>query len=258
MSPINDYIEDSPESISATIDSEDKASAASLQVDTDKDPNESSASQHHTLRSLRSRPRTLAVSLAPIATKLHRKIKVDEDVHRHLDYSPASFPSLDPNIYPTRRHSPSLLTDADHALNFRRHRWNLARVNYCELERLDDYCPQSDQTALSSPPPSPLSTDQDIIGWDHFMSGRISISFSPIVASYFRINKSGRRFTTKIWFTAVIASLFEIHQQAWLTFYSTNTCTSSTNKIASPPKKTLLSLIAQYYQLSGILRKLQR
>ena len=143
MSPINDYIEDSPESISATIDSEDKASAASLQVDTDKDPNESSASQHHTLHSLRSRPRTLAVSLAPIATKLHRKIKVDEDVHRHLDYSPASFPSLDPNIYPTRRHSPSLLTDANHALNFRRHRWNLARVNYCELERLDDYCPQS-------------------------------------------------------------------------------------------------------------------
>ena len=56
----------------------------------------------------------------------------------------------------------------------------------------------------------------------------------------------------------MIASLFEIHQQVWLEFYSVNRCTSSTNKIASPPKKTLLSIVAQYYQLSGNLRKLQR
>ena len=120
---------------------------------------------------------------------------------------------------------------------FRRHRWNLARVDYCELERLDDEGTQSDQIVLSSPLPSTPGTDQDTIGWDHFIRGRISISFTPIVATYFRIKKLGRRFTTKKWFTAVIAFLFEIHQQAWLEFCSTSTRTSSTNKIASPKKK---------------------
>ena len=158
-SPINDYIKDSPGSISAAIDSDDKASTESLQADTDEDPNESSTSQHHTLRPLRLRPRTLAVSSVPIATKLHQKIKEDEDVHRHLHDSSASFSSLDPNLYLTRWYSPSLPTDATHTLNYQRHRRNLARVNYCELERLDDYDPQSDQTALSSSPLSPLITD---------------------------------------------------------------------------------------------------
>ena len=56
----------------------------------------------------------------------------------------------------------------------------------------------------------------------------------------------------------MITSLFEIHQQAWLEFCSTNMRTSSTNKIAFPQKKTFLSLVAQYYQISGNLRKLQR
>ena len=66
-SPIDD-IEDSPESISTAIGTDDKVSAESLQAGTDEDSHESIVSQHHILRPLRTRPRTLAVSSVPIET----------------------------------------------------------------------------------------------------------------------------------------------------------------------------------------------
>ena len=56
----------------------------------------------------------------------------------------------------------------------------------------------------------------------------------------------------------MISSLFDIHQQAWIEFWSATTRPSCTGNIASAQKKTLLCLVEKYYQLSGNLRKLQK
>ena len=108
---------------------------------------------------------------------------------------------------------------------------------YCELEPHDDAQHCSEYLAVASTPAAELCTDQDSIGWEHFVRGRLSLSFTPIIADYYRANKLGRRFTTKKWFSTVIASLFEIHQQAWGEFCSATSRTDSTNKIPSPKKK---------------------
>ena len=99
--------------------------------------------------------------------------------------------------------------------------------------------------------------NQDTIGWEHFIRGRMSHSFSPIVASYHYDNKISHRFTSQKWYSSVIVALFDIHQQAWIEFCSTTTRKSSTKNIASP-KKTLPRLVENYYSLSTSLQKLQR
>ena len=35
------------------------------------------------------------------------------------------------------------------------------------------------------------------IGWDHFIRGRITSSFLPIVANYYKTNKVGRRYSAR-------------------------------------------------------------
>ena len=161
----------------------------------------------------------------------------------------------DPKLFQTRQHSPSLPTDVDPKVTPRRRRRNLARIDYCVDDTLSDV---SDHLAIPLTPDAEPRIDQTSIGWEHFIRGRLSLSFTPIIADYYRANKLGRRFTTKKWFSAVIASLFDIHQQAWREFCSATTRTNSTNKITFPPKKTLLCLVETYYKLSGTLRKLQK
>jgi len=64
-----------------------------------------------------------------------------------------------------------------------------------------------------------------------------SVSFiSPVVSSYYRDNKLGRRFISQHWYSSVIAALFDIHHQAWIYFCSATTWKRSTKNIASPQK----------------------
>ena len=81
-----------------------------------------------------------------------------------------------------------------------------------------------------------ITSAQDSIGWEYFIRSCITLDFSPIVNSYSRSNILGRLFTSKKWFTAVIASLFDIHQQAWIESCSATTRKRSTDNISSPKK----------------------
>ena len=169
----------------------------------------------------------------------HRTID-DKPNHRHLDDS--STLSSTPESLPRspRLNSPAPFNDGNLVNKSRRHRNNLPRINYSELEPQDDDQHSSDYLAVASTPAAELRTDQDSIGWEHFVRGRLSLSFTPIIADYYRANKLGRRFTTKKWFSAVIASIFDIHQQAWGEFCSATSRTDSTHKIASPKKNSLV------------------
>ena len=189
------------------------------------------------------------------ATKNHRLITQDKPTYRHLDDSSTLLSTHELFPRSPRMHSPSLYNDVVLVTKSRRHRWNLTPINYCELEQNDAALSRSDHLAPSFTPDAVLRTDQDSIGWEHFIRGRLSLSITPIIANYYRANKLGRRFAAKKWFTAVIASLFDIYQQAWIDFCSATTRNSSTGNIASP-KKTLLCLVEKYYQLSGNLQKL--
>ena len=191
------------------------------------------------------------------AIKNHRLITQDKPNYRHLDDSSTllSTPELLPRS--PRLNSPSLYNDVALVTKSRRRRRNLTHINYYELEQNDAAQSRSDHLVPSSIPDTALRTDQDSIGWEHFIRCRLSLSFTPIITDYYRANKLRRRFTAKKWFTAVITSLFDIHQQAWIDFYSATTRTSSTSNIYSP-KKTLLCLVEKYDQLSGNLQKLQK
>ena len=154
--------------------------------------------------------------------------------HRHLDDSSTSFSTSDPLPRSPRPHPPSPHNDVVLVAKPRRRRRNLARINYCELDQTDADQPCSDLLDLPLTPQPEHRTDQDSIGWEHFIRGRLSLFFTPIVVDCYRANKLGRRFSTKTWFTAVIASLFNIHHQAWKEFCSATTRTGSTSNIASP------------------------
>ena len=104
-----------------------------------------------------------------------------------------------------------MTTADDTKVTPRRRRWNLARIVYCVDDTLSDI---SDHLAIPLTPDAESRTDQTSIGWEHFIRGRLSLSFTPIIADYYRANKLGRRFPAKKWFTTVIASLLDIHPQA--------------------------------------------
>ena len=148
--------DDSSESINAETDANDNASTESLQADIDEDPDDSKVSHPADTdadadkSTTNSQANTDANKISiPSVTKQHRTKEQDKDVHRHLDDSPASFSSLEPNLHSKRLYSPSMPTTADHEVKPRRRRRNLARVNYCELERPDDEGTWSDPIVLS-------------------------------------------------------------------------------------------------------------
>lgn len=64
-----------------------------------------------------------------------------------------------------------------------RSRRNLVRINYCEL---NDTTPERRLNGThedNSDSAAKITTDQDTIGWEQFIRGRLSISFSFIVFS---------------------------------------------------------------------------
>ena len=74
---------------------------------------------------------------------------------------------------------------------------NIHRVKYCEIDNpfLDQQLSYSLETSTDTA--VPIHFDQDRIGWDHFVRGRISLDFSQIVDSYYRSNKLERWFTSQ-------------------------------------------------------------
>ena len=153
---------------------------------------------HNTHCSTRNKPRLSSDSST--ATRLHRSKKQENNNHRHKpnhchndDYSASSSTNY-PKLFPTRQHSPSLTTTDDPKVTPRRRRWNLARIDYCVDDTLFNI---SDHLAIYPTPDAEPRTDQKSIGWEHFIRGHLSLSFTPIITNYYRANKLGQRFTTK-------------------------------------------------------------
>ena len=45
---------------------------------------------------------------------------------------------------------------------------------------------------------------QTSIGWEHFIRGRLTSSFHPVINSYYRSNKLGRKFKSFTWYRNII------------------------------------------------------
>ena len=131
------------------------------------------------------------------ATINHRPITQDKPNHRPLDDSSTLLFTPEPNPRSPRLHSPSPYNDVALVTKSHRRRRNLTCINYCELDQNDTANSRSDLLAFPSTPDAELRTDQDSIGWEHFIHGRLSLSFTPITADYYRANKLGRRFPAK-------------------------------------------------------------
>ena len=61
---------------------------------------------------------------------------------------------------------------------------------------------------------------QKNIGWNHFVRGRITTLFQPVVRSYFRQNKLPMKFSGRYWSRHMIKALFNIHHEEWQTYCS--------------------------------------
>ena len=61
-------------------------------------------------------------------------------------------------------------------------------------------------------------THQTSIGWEHFIRGRLTSSFHPVINQYYRIKKLGRRFHSSVWYRIIIRLLWKIYHKAWLQY----------------------------------------
>ena len=63
-------------------------------------------------------------------------------------------------------------------------RRNIDIINYCEIDNIASESLHN--LTLDSPAElvNKINTDQNTIGWDHFIRDHLSLSFSPIAASY--------------------------------------------------------------------------
>ena len=150
----------------------------------------------------------------PSATKQYRTITQDKTDNRHLDNSFTSFSTSKSLPRSPRPHSTSPQNDVNLVAKPRRHRRNLARMNYCELDQTDAAQPRCNLLDIPSTLEPEHRTDQDSIGWDHFIRSRLSLSFTPVVADYYRANKLGWRFTTNNCLLLRSPLSSKIHQQA--------------------------------------------
>ena len=96
---------------------------------------------------------------------------------------------------------------------------------------------------------------QTIIGWEHFIRGRLTLSFHPILNKYYRSNKLGRRFKSATWYRTIIRALWQLHQQAWLDYCNIIHTPPKSTTLPSPAKITLLALVEKYILESSILPK---
>ena len=72
---------------------------------------------------------------------------------------------------------------------------------------------------------------QTSIGWEHFIRGRLTSPFNPVINKYYRSNKLGRRFKSSTWYRNMIRFTWQLHHKAWLEYCDT---------IHAPPKLSTL------------------
>ena len=96
-------------------------------------------------------------------------------------------------------------------------------------------------------------TNQNSIGWGHFIRGLLESSFHPALNQYYRTNKLGRRFHSSVWYRTIIRLLWKIHHKAWLEYCDSGHIPQKFNTLSSPAKTTLLTLVAKYKTETDIL-----
>ena len=99
---------------------------------------------------------------------------------------------------------------------------------------------------------------QNDIGWNHFIRGRITSAFRPIVQQYYSSNKLGRTFKGTRWEKQMITSLLNIHIEEWIENCSITHLPSPGIKNSAPVHSTLIALIKQYYKLSTNLPRTKK
>ena len=79
------------------------------------------------------------------------------------------------------------------------------------IHHIDNYY---NNNLLSDPPTTKIAlilkvciTNQTSIGWGHFIRGRLTSSFHPIINQYYQTNKLGRRFHSSVWYRNIIRLL---------------------------------------------------
>ena len=91
---------------------------------------------------------------------------------------------------------------------------------------------------------------QKNIDWNHFVRGRITTLFQPVVRSYFRRNKLPPKFSGRYWSRHMIKELFNIHHEEWQTYCSTIHEPVPNLKNSAPVRESLLILVSKYFTLS--------
>ena len=135
---------------------------------------------------------------APIFTDIASSPSTNNHPEYNFDNDPRyiSSPRHDTSIYlfpddlrskSSRLYSPKLY-DLDHSsTTCTRSKRYRDRVNYFEC---DTNAPDQHFSSLvtSTDTAVPITSNQDSISWKHFIRGRITLDFSPIVASYYRFD----------------------------------------------------------------------
>ena len=113
----------------------------------------------------------------------------------------------------------------------------------------------STETEQTSESITKIAEAQSEIGWNHFIRGRISKTFKPQLAYYFKTNKLGKRYYVQSWYSKVIAGLWSIHLTEWRHFSSAIRGGDNKSKDKATIKPTLLKLVRKYYIASKPLPK---
>ena len=93
------------------------------------------------------------------------------------------------------------------------------------------------------------------IGWEHFIRGRLTSSFHPVINHYYRSNKLGHRFKSSNWYRNIIRFIWQLHHKAWLDYCDTIHVPPKITTLPSPAKNTLLALVEKYKIEANILPK---
>ena len=93
---------------------------------------------------------------------------------------------------------------------------------------------------LPSTPTNPTFIDgiakQTSIGWEHFIRDRITSSLHPVINTYYRINKLGRRFKFSSWYRNIIHHLWYLYHTAWIEYCDTVHSSTKLNILSSLAK----------------------
>ena len=128
-----------------------------------------------------------------------------------------------------------------------------------EMNPIHDYLSlYSTETEQTSESITKIVASQSEIGWNHFIRGRISKTFKPQLAYYFKTNKLGKRYCVNSWYSKVISGLWAIHLTEWRHFSSAIHGGDNKIKDKATIKPTLLKIVRKYYIASKVLPKYKK